>query len=289
MIPPTVTVSVWSYCQQACAYCVAGSNAIKWTPKHSFEIWKPSGLEHADDFELRGLFGPEWWHEQCPDKERYLNPADVLPFDALTDWLIRFRPGATVHVSGGEPLLRPDIESGVEQLLDNGFDVVMVTNGVLIPKRPKLLDMPIKWAVTYHQDSVHLECFKRVIEPLKSRLHVIHTVVSRFEHARRLLDIEKAFSEFNFFAKWDRNPWRTNPTLKADPLDLVEPASYLLTLITPNGAVYPCNTCAHGPVGDIYSLRFDEQKARERDPMSRTCLENNRCAAYQSAVLMASL
>jgi organic radical activating enzyme len=289
MVSPTVTASVWSYCPHACAYCVAGSNDIRWNPKRTFEIWKPPGFEHEDDFELRGLFGSEWWHERCPDKDRYLNPADVLPFDNLIDWLAKWRPAAAVHLSGGEPLLRPDIETGVEQLLTNGHTVVMVTNGALISERPGLLDMPIKWMVTYHQESANLEAFKRQIEPLKQRPHIIHTVISRIHHARRLPDLEAAFSEWNFTPKWDRNARKSNPDMVADPDDLVDVASYRLSLITPDGAIYPCNSCRPGPVGNIYQLSFDEEKARSLDPMSAECVKRNKCAAYQSAVLMESL
>jgi len=286
MISPTVTVSVWSYCQNNCTYCVAGSNDVRWTPRPTFEIWKPLGFEHEDDFELRGLFGPDWWHDRCPDKDRYLNPADVLPFDNLVDWLARWRPAAAVHLSGGEPLLRPDIETGVEQLIDNGHSVVMVTNGAMILERPRLLDMPIKWMVTYHQGSTSIDAFKRQIEPLKSRPHVIHTVIATFEHAKQLSGLELLFSEYNFAPKWNRNARKSNPDMKADPLDLVDIASYRLSLVTPDGAVYPCNSCRPGPVGNIYALTCDEEKAKSLDPLSAECVRRNKCAAYQSAVIM---
>jgi MoaA/NifB/PqqE/SkfB family radical SAM enzyme len=246
-------------------------------------------MDDLDDFDLRAELGPEWWHDLCPDKQRFYNPADVLPFGQLINWLSRYRPAATVHLSGGEPLLRPDIEDGVELLLSAGHPVVVVTNGMLLSKRPRLLSLPVKWVATYHQPCATLERFRAEVEPLRKLPHVIHTVVSRLAHAKALPELYRVFDGFNFRPKWDHNPKKSEPDMRADPDDLAELASYRLTLITPDGAVYPCNTCGLGPFGNIYSLTWDEMRARTLDAQSAKCVKNNRCSAYQTARLTQEL
>lgn len=285
---PTVTASVWNYCQNSCSYCVAGCFDPKWRPKQTFEIWKPAGYEHATDYELRVRFGVDYYHKLCPDKGRYLNAADVLPFDTLQEWLIVHRPDATIHISGGEPLLRPDIVVGIARLITQGFDVIIFTNGLALKERPRLLDLPIKWDVTYHQNcGVSPEEYAKLIEPIRSKPHYLHTVIKTFLHAKAIDYLKKVFSKFNFFPKWANDPNHTAPSFKYNPSDLDDIASYRLTLVTPDGAVYPCNTCKIGPIGTIYQLmHLDDEKARALDPSCRACVQRNLCSAYQTASML---
>ena len=286
----SVTASVWNYCQNSCPYCIAGSNDPRWAPKKSFEIWKPEGLEHLNDRALRLRLGSEWWHEQCPDKERFLNPADVLPIELLIDWMDLHRPGATVHLSGGEPLLRPDIALMSETLLESGDQVVMFTNGQALDDRSELLDLPIKWCVTYHQDcGLSVDEFLSTIEPLQNKPHVVHTVISTAMHEKACDMFRASFEGFNFIEKWDRNPARTIPGFKYEPTEIDDIASNRLTLVTPDGAVYPCNNCRLGPIGDIYDGTYNEPKARGLDDWSRECVKHNCCSAYQTASLFESI
>jgi organic radical activating enzyme len=290
---PTITASVWNYCQIGCSYCVAGSHLERWRPKKTFEVWKPKGFELLNDYELRVKFGVEWWHEQCPDKDRFLNPADVLSFEYMAAWLHEYRPGATIHLSGGEPLLRPDIEEQTAILIEAGFQVVMFTNGLLIDERRRLLDMPLKWCVTFHQNSgLSVQDFLGKIEPIRSRSRplIVHTVISNMLQAKALSLFRHYFDGYRFFEKWHKNPTRTTvPGFKYDPADVFDIASNRLSLITPDGAVYPCNTCRIGPVGNIYQGTFDAAKAAMMDVSSAECIRRNCCPAYQTAALLESL
>ena len=285
---PTVTASVWNYCNNHCSYCVAGSNDPKWRPKPTFEIWKPEGFQDLNDHELRVRFGTEYYHELCPDKNRYLNAADVLSFEHLIDWLDLYRPGATVHLSGGEPLLRPDIAFQTTLLLAAGYTVVMFTNGQLIHERPELLDLPIKWCVTFHQQSgLSVDDFLAQIEPLRERPLIVHTVISTFMEAKALSIFEHRFAGYRFYEKWNGNAARTMVAgFRYDPSDLAEVASRRLTLVTPDGAVYPCNTCRIGPIGNIYRGTCDDEKASLLDASCRECVQRNACSAYQTAALL---
>lgn len=240
-----------------------------------------------NDRQLRVKFGPEYYHKMNTDPA-LLNPADILDFDVLIEWLLKFKPGAAVHLSGGEPLLRPDIEDQTEKLLNAGFDVSILTNGQAIHKRPRLLDMPVKWLAAYHQDSISLVRFIAQIEPLRTRKHLIVSVCATVEHAKAIPQMQTAFTGFNFQLRWNKNAQRnTAPLLQPGDLDTV--ASQQIHLITPNGAVYPCNSCKYGFIGDIYTGDYDLEKAQLVDPYVSGCVKNNGCQAYQTAVIMNGL
>ncbi len=216
---------------------------------------------------------------------RLLNAADVLDFDVLIDWLLKFKPGAAVHLSGGEPLLRPDIEDQTEKLLDAGFDVSILTNGQALHRRPRLVKMDIKWLVAYHQDSITMEQFVRKIEPLKSRKHFIISVCATEAHVSLIPKMKAAFAGFNFQLRWNRNAQR-NPEPLLHPGDIDTVASKQIHLITPDGAVYPCSSCKYGTIGDIYTGTYDVEKAQLVDPYVSGCVKNNGCQSFQTAKIM---
>jgi organic radical activating enzyme len=287
--PLTITVAVWNYCQNACSYCVAGSNLPQWAAPASFEVWKPEGGEHLNDLQLQKRFG-QWYFNQCPDKDRFLNPHNVLEVPYLLSWLQRHTPHAVVHLSGGEPLLRPDIEAFAGDLVRAGFEITIFTNGLLLPERAELLDMPLKWVVTHH-DPQPLADFLECIYPLRNKPHQITRVFDAGgaggelagELPGELQELREIYDGFNFLPRW-----RSRPQLKKwfqyRPGDLEVVASEVLHFITPNGAVYPCNSTFWPPIGHVYTGEYCRDDLAMIDKTCKECLIRNRCGAYQSAV-----
>lgn len=276
--PLTITVSVWNYCQNACHYCVSGSNLPKWTAPETFEVWKPPGGEHMNDLQLQKRFG-QWYFNTCPDKARFLSPHNVLELPYLLFWLQRHTPHAVVHLSGGEPLLRPDIESFTGELVRAGFEVAIFTNGLLIPARAELLDMPIKWVVTHHNPQSHAD-FLRCIEPIKHRPHQITRVLDAGAGAGGLM---AEYPGFNFVPRWENTP-QLKRSFRARPGDVDRIASDVLHFITPDGRVFPCNSMFWDPIGHVYTGEYTRKDVDMINITCAHCLKLNRCAAYQSAV-----
>lgn len=287
--PLTITVSVWNYCQNACHYCVAGSNLPKWSPPDTFEVWKPPGGEHLNDLQLQKRFG-RWYFSECPDRDRYLNPHNVLEVPYLLYWLQRHTPHAVVHLSGGEPLLRPDIVAFTAELVRAGFEVTIFTNGLLIPARAELLDMPLKWVVTHHEPQP-LADFLECIEPIRRRPHQITRVIDAgagaggelHELGAELAELGADYRGFNFVPRWKNEP-RRKTWFKPRPGDVERIGSDVLHLITPDGRVFPCNSMFWDPIGHIYSGEYHRKDVDMVNVTCAYCVELNRCGAYQSAV-----
>lgn len=251
---PAVTLSAWNYCPFSCTYCVSGSNA------------------------------PEW-------KLTAEGPKEITDFTQSLKWIDRYRPDATIHVSGGEPLSRPDIVDRMKEVIDAGYrDSTIFTNGLFLPERLGLLDLPLKWCITYHQDcGLSVDKWLSLVEPVREQRHVLHTVVSTFEHLRRAqVELKPLFIEkkWNYIEKWDRNPQKTMvPDFTPNPDDIEDIASNRITLIVPNGNVYPCNHVKDGPIGNVFNMTFDFEKAIAMNAASRSCAMKNACSAFQTAAL----
>lgn len=284
--PTTITVIAWNYCQNSCSYCVSESNKKEWNFNGSFEIWKPEGEEHLTNLELEQKYGYGYYHTMCPDKERYLNAEYILDFDYLIRWMKKYRPEAHIHLSGGEPLLRPDIEEQVTRL-SKEFPVTIVTNGQLIPERPKLLDLDIKWLATYHKGQTSEDKFLKCIEPIKNKLHMITTVMTETMQKSGFKGSE-GFNDFNFEYRYDRSPGKLKD-FKFNPEDVNDVASRRIMLVQPNGKIIPCNKHHYGHAGHIYDMSINETMLARYNERASRCIQNNRCAAYQTAVNMAGL
>lgn len=250
---PAVTLSAWNYCQNSCPYCVSGSNAPEWKPTAA--------------------------------------PKETTDFRQSLKWIDRYRPDATIHVSGGEPLLRDDIVDRMREVIAAGYqDSTIFTNGLLLPERPGLLDLPLKWCITYHQDcGLSVGDWLALVDPIRERPHVLHTIVSTLEHFKRAHEMKDLFFEkkWNYFEKWDRNPQKTMvPNFTPNPDDIEDIASNRLTLIVPNGKVYPCNHVLDGDIGNVFDMTFDYEKARGMDAASKSCAVRNACSAFQTAALL---
>ena len=276
MVLPFVTVSVWNYCNQNCSYCISDSH--KWNYKGRFEIFRPDGCEDLNDVEIRERFGIHYYKEMCKDST-LLNAADVMDVDYLSKWLNSWRKDSVVHITGGEPLLRPDIEAFISKICET-HKVVLYTNGTFIKRRPKLLSLPIFWHVTYHRRQTKMSIFRDNIDIIREKPHRICCVLFRGDDK----DIEKLNREFkgyDFVPIWAFDPRRSEGT--PDKADMDAPASKLFNLITPDGTIWPCNKCLDG-LGSIYSNTFDEEKARFYDKRSRKCLKRGECSAYKTQI-----
>ena len=281
MVSPFVTASVWNYCNQHCSYCLAKSQ--DWNFKGRFEVFRPEGCEGLNDFEIRERCGVNYYKKMCDD-DALLNAADVMDVEYLAAWLATWRKDAVVHITGGEPLLRPDIESFVEKIATT-HKVVLYTNGSLINRRKKLLDIPIFWHVTYHKEQITLARFTEIIAAIKDKPHRVSSVLRRSDRAD-LDGLKKNFKGYDFEPVLADRPKRVSGRPAA--VDLKSPASKLFNLITPCGTVWPCNACSE-PVGSIYTNTFDEKKAQVYDKMARRCLRRGLCFGFKTQIHIENL
>jgi hypothetical protein len=244
--PLTITAKVWNYCQLACPYCASRSNHWRWYP---------------------GL---------VPKKN------ELLDFDRLIQWVKCHTPGAVLHVSGGEPLLWDGIENAIEKVIRADIPATMTTNGLLIAKRPRLLEMPLKWIVTHHK-GVNFERWHANAALIREKPHIVCRIINREKDMNA--DTAAQYDGFNFcFAPINGlrvMPWEPRA------LDLNCIASNTLHLIEPDGRVFACNNAKAGQVGHIYTMEYDRGLARGRDAQTRQC--SKVCPAYQSAVLTDNL
>jgi len=282
--PLTITAAVWNYCNNNCFYCVSESNRPEWSYKGRFEVFTPPGCEGMTDQQMRARFGPNYYENLCTDKT-LLNAKDVMRFDFLAYWIQNHAPAAEIHLSGGEPLMRPDIESGVQLLVDRGLSVSILTNGAFLPKRPRLLDMPIRWHITHHA-AQPLDKFLKAIEPIKTRPHLL-TRLWLADAAKNRARLEKAYSGFNFMWKGCNRPKTEHAPPGAPGADRV--ASSVIHLITPDGRVFPCNSLAWPHIGHIYLDTYEPEKAAPADLYARRCIGANNCGAYVTAWQMYNL
>lgn len=244
--PLTITAKVWNFCQLNCSYCVANCNRPEWKPT------------------------------------RPPLPHELLNFSNLVRWIKHFTPGAVVHVSGGEPLLWDGIENAVQLLIDAGIDTTITTNGLMIEKRPKLLDMPLKWLVTYHSCS-DFEKWRRNAALIREKPHLIcclagYGVEVPPAHIKRFDDFNFAISRINGLRIIDWQP-------QAEDMHRI--ASETIHLIEPDGRVFPCNNKKGVEIGNINAQTYDRELARSKNPECFQCVRGSHCQAYQSAVLTA--
>lgn len=243
--PLTITTKAWNYCNNNCEYCVSGSNSARWNFDGDFAA---------------------------------IESSERLDFDALLRWIREFTSDCRVHISGGEPLLRPDIETEVEKLVNAGIPCTITTNGMLISKRPAMLTMPLQWIVTYHPHNR----FEHWIENAKLIRNKPHIVSALFSGQIPAGALEARYAGFNFC--WAKiNGLRVIPGWKPRGKDLTCAASEVFHLIEPNGLVYPCNCTSRGAIGDIYMMTYQRGMARKMDRIARMCIRAGLCPAYQTA------
>jgi sulfatase maturation enzyme AslB (radical SAM superfamily) len=146
--------------------------------------------------------------------------------------------------------------------------------------------------VTYHQDcGIPFHSWLGNVEPLKRRPHILQTIVANIrhrvwaeEHGPRLIS-----DSWNFKTETDRAPFNQTRGGWVAATDAAEVASKMITLIVPNGNVYPCNSTKKGPIGNVFGMTCDDRKARSLDKHAEFCALNNRCSAFLTARAVESL
>lgn len=295
--PTTITVIAWNYCQNRCTYCVSGSNKDEWKLNGKSEVWKPEGDENLNYYELCDKYGFGFHERMCPEPDKYLDAKDVLDFDAMIAWVKKYRPDAHIHISGGEPLLRPDIEEQVAKVCAE-FETTIVTNGQLISKRPKLLDLPVKWLLTWHNEQCTSEVFLKNADLIKDKPHLITLIVDEIPEGQKnngMMELSKTYGgPFNIETKPNVKK-RINKNFTYNPEDLNDIASRGIMLIQPNGPVVGCNKNHRGTwdryksASNIYTMTCDEDNLSINNDRAKGCVANNRCSAYQTAVKMSKI
>lgn len=288
--PTTVTVAVWNYCQNRCEYCVSNSNLDCWKVGSKSKVWKPAGDEHLNFYQLCEKHGFDYHDRMCPVPGGYFSAKDVLEYRYAIDWIKRHRPGAHVHLSGGEPLLRPDIVQMVESF-SSEFETTIVTNGQLIPQRTELLGMPVKWLVTWHREQISMGQFLSAIEPIRNKPHLIKTIIGKYDEPEKF---NSHFEGFNFECSFESRP-RMDRAFKHNDADFGDIASHRILLIQPNGPVVSCNKPHGGPFhrykspSNVYAMTCDEGDLAANNKRADECIKYNACGAYQTAVKMARI
>jgi len=223
----------------------------------------------------------------CPDKHQYLDKKDVLDFDFLIRWILKYVPGCELHVSGGECLLRPDIEEQIAKLVEAGINTTIFTNGLLIHKRPRLHDMPLKWVVAHHMPNP----FEKWLHNVKLIAHrpLITTRLLWTPHERKNRDaIAAQYKGLNFY--WGRgNGNKEAPKMEVNADDLNHVASAVLHLIVPDGRVFPCNVHSKRPIGHTVLMEYDPRLAKSQDCHANQCIKSDNCSAYQTARMVHAL
>jgi organic radical activating enzyme len=287
--PTTITLIAWNYCNNNCSYCVSESNQPEWKISKKREIWKPIGDESLNYYQLCEKYGFGFHERMCPEPENYFNAKDILDFNYAIKWIKKYRPESHIHISGGEPLLRFDIEEEIKKITDE-FITTVVTNGRFISIREKLLDLPLKWLVSYHPTQIPLDEFLEEISLIKNKPHLITTVLTE-EMEENNWKAPKEFSEYNFEIKYDKNPMR-DILFKYNPEDLNDISSHRILMIQPNGCIVGCNKTHRGSfhryksANNIYAMTIDEEDLAINNVRAYNCVLNNRCSAYQTAVKM---
>lgn len=252
---PVVTLSVWNFCQNSCSYCASKSNL------------------------------PEW--KYSPNKP--IEKKWITDIEASVSWIEKYRPDAAIHLSGGEPLLRPDIVEIVDSLLSKNFDVSIFSNGQNLPFRKELVSRNVKWCLTYHRSSGWgLEYWVRTVAPLRDCRHLV-TSIETFDTVRSAPS--KFLDGWNYLPRFRDYPIRTaGDESDGDNCDTGDAiASRMLTLIVDQGFVYPCNTIRRGVIGNVHHQTYYHERARLIDAHAATCIRRNICGAYRSAVAMERL
>jgi organic radical activating enzyme len=250
---PVVTANVWNRCQNNCSYCVS------WAPQQKKD-------PHYDG----------------------RNFGEVLDVKTLIKWIKKYRPGAGVHISGGEPLFYPGIEDWTKELLKENFDVTILTNGQAIKKRTKLLGKGIRWIATYHKQSgIDAVTYSEMIRPLASENSKLRVILEWIDgDIRDMPRMKEIFKDFDVFWQWVDNAMKSakyNNLSKPGEENTKEIASKILTLVENNGMVYPCNSKVKGPIGNIYEGTCDQELASKLDPRAAECARGLWCGAFNTA------
>ncbi len=207
------------------------------------------------------------------DKYTFLPKSDLLTFEEITR-LARIFTGLgarKLRLTGGEPLVRQEIERLVEQLaaLDEIEDLAMTTNGYLLPKKAQALKAAGLQRVTVSLDSLDDAVFRRMNGNRASVQNVldgiaaaeqagfvpikINTVVQRGVNDHTLVDLARYCKDRGYIVRFIE--YMDVGTLNGWRLDDVVPAAEIVERI---GAEMPLEPVPGHYRGEV-ALRYRYQ------------------------------
>lgn len=152
-------------CNFSCDYCIAGSNTFPFTPKTGpVSVDRKSRKFLSDDNGLpiyKTLNGDES-SEKIKQiyNDGYAFSKTMLDFSKIIMYVRKHLPGAMVAISGGEPLLYPNIDFWLGELTKTN-KVLLMTNAHDIKKYPDILRNPnIFLRVGFHPEFRDLDEFE---------------------------------------------------------------------------------------------------------------------------------
>lgn len=191
---------------------------------------------------------------------------------------------AEVHISGGEPLILPDIERQIGKMVAAGISCTVTTNGMLILKRRALLEMPLKWIVTHH-DCNPYEKWRRNADLIADKPHLVCRLLTD-DIADNRTEYERMYEGMNFV--WGKLWGLRECDATPNPADVSHVSTHVLHLIETDGRVYPCSVKSFS-IGNIHDMSYDIARAGKINGRSRRCVISRRCSAYQTALISAGL
>jgi cyclic pyranopterin phosphate synthase len=207
------------------------------------------------------------------DKYTFLPRGELLTFEEITR-LARIFVGLgarKLRLTGGEPLVRQEIETLVEQLaaLDGIEDLAMTTNGFLLPKKAQALKAAGLKRVTVSLDSLDDAVFRRMNGNRSSVQQVldgiaaaeqagfapikINTVVQRGVNDHTLVDLARYCKDHGYIVRFIE--YMDVGTLNGWRLDEVVPAAEIVERI---GAEMPLEAIPGNYHGEV-ALRYRYQ------------------------------
>ena len=204
------------------------------------------------------------------DKYTFLSKKDLLSFEEITRVArISVRLGARkIRLTGGEPLVRQEIESLVALLaqIESVDDLAMTTNAYLLPQKAETLKAAGLQRVTVSLDSLDNDVFRRMngnradvhdvlagldaaekagFTPIK-----INSVVQRGVNDQTVVDLARFCKERGYIVRFIE--YMDVGTLNGWRLDEVVPASEIVALIHAEMPLEPLDSNYHGEVARRY-------------------------------------
>ena len=204
------------------------------------------------------------------DRYEFLPRADLLTFEEIARLVrVMVRQGAVkVRLTGGEPLVRNDVESlvGMIAQIDGVDDLTMTTNAYLLADKARALKEAGLQRVTVSLDTLDDDIFRRmngrdfgtrrVLEGMEAARRVglspikVNSVVQRGVNDHTLVDLARFCKERGYVLRFieymdvgNLNGWR---------LDHVVPADEIVAMI---GAEMPLEPVESGYRGEV-ALRY---------------------------------
>ena len=201
---------------------------------------------------------------------RFMERRELLSFEEITRVASVFVRGGVrkIRLTGGEPLLRRDLERLIAQLAPLGCDLTLTTNGALLPRQARQLADAGLRRVTVSLDSLDDEQFRalndvdfpvdRVLEGIAAAAAAglpvkVNAVVKRGVNDDQVVPLAARFRELGHTLRFieymdvgTTNGWR---------LDDVVPADEIVALLDEAFCLEPVEPAYRGEVARRYRYR----------------------------------